>query len=112
MNFTFSDTIAGSVTSWALSGSSPCIQPTMVGRSLYRNDFSDAGNLPSFGSLDNGRLLVGNSTAGVLGVPGPDDWALVRHEFALPAGEILSCQCRESAFPSKGVRCPRGPPCQ
>ena len=60
----------------------------LQGNPLYRNDFSDAGNLPSFGSLDSGRLLVGNSTAGVLGVPGPDDWALVRREFALPAGEI------------------------
>lgn len=74
------------------------------GTTLYRNDFQASSDLPSFGSLDNGRLLVGTGTAGVLGVPGPDDWAFLRHEFALPAGEITGAYLFASAQSPNAAR--------
>jgi alpha-L-rhamnosidase len=76
----------------------------LAGNSLYRNDFSTPSDLPPFGSLDGGRLLVGVSTAGVLGVPGPDDWALVRKEFALPPGRIAGAYLYASAQSPDGAR--------
>ena len=76
----------------------------LAGNPLYSNDFSTPGDLPPFGSLDNGRLLVGTSTAGVLGVPGPDDWAFLRHEFALPPGKIAGGYLFATAQSPTGAR--------
>lgn len=76
----------------------------LAGKTLYSNDFSTLSDLPTFGSLDNGRLLVGTSTAGVLGVPGPDNWALVRTEFALPSGDVAGAYLYASAQSPNGAR--------
>jgi alpha-L-rhamnosidase len=76
----------------------------LAGNPLYSNDFSTPSDLPSFGSLDGGRLLVGTSTAGVLGVPGPDDWALARKEFALPSGRVAGAYLYASAQSPNGAR--------
>jgi len=67
------------------------------GAVLYSNDFSSQSDLPAVGSLDSGRLLVDKSTAGLLGVAGPDDWAFVRHEFSLPAGTIIGAYLHATA---------------
>jgi alpha-L-rhamnosidase len=76
----------------------------LAGAVLYHTDFSEPADKPSFGILDSGRLLVGASQAGLLGVPGPDDWALLRHEFDLPAGTVIGAYLHASAQSPVGAR--------
>jgi alpha-L-rhamnosidase len=70
------------------------------GSVLYANDFSKHDELSWIGATDNHRLLVGPDKAGLLGISdadGPDDWALMRHEFSLPAGSIVGAYLHASA---------------
>lgn len=76
----------------------------LAGTVLFATDFSDPTDRPIVGTLDGGRLLVGTSQAGLIGVPGPDDWALLRHEFDLPAGEVVAAFLHAGALSPNGAR--------
>lgn len=58
------------------------------GVAIFRDDFGPGAPAAPFGTVQGGRLLVGTSQAGLLGVPGADDWAFVRREFTLPSGTV------------------------
>ncbi len=70
----------------------------------YRNDFGPGTPPPSFGTVQDGRLLVGTSTAGVVGVAAEDDWAFVRHEFTPPRGTIAGAYLYASGQSPTGAR--------
>jgi alpha-L-rhamnosidase len=82
----------------------PVTVTDLSGTVLYTNPFASELDYPGFGSIQTGGLLIGNSTAGVLGIPGPDYWALLRHEFALPAGTISAAFLHATAQSPTGAR--------
>lgn len=70
------------------------------GSVLHSCDLSGSQELSWMGAVDDGRLLIGPDNAGLLGAPGgvgPDDWALIRHEFSLPAGDVVGAYLHASA---------------
>lgn len=74
------------------------------GSALYADSFASEADYPGFGVVERGGLLIGRSVAGVFGVPAPDDWALLRHEFALPAGTISAAFLYATAQSPVGAR--------
>ena len=74
------------------------------GTVLYTNSFATEADSPGFGTVESGGLLIGTSTAGVLGIPGPDYWALIRREFTLPAGTISAAILHATAQSPTGAR--------
>lgn len=66
------------------------------GEIIYSEDFTNPASAVALGTWDNGRLLVGISTAEVLG-EADDSWAFLRKEFDLPAGTIAGAYLYISA---------------